>query len=86
MNGTPLHRKNHNGNVFLCTYDIPDSSALRKYIGYFNHMNANTYDLISESYKNLPIKESSVPGNVNTSNQIINNSNNTNSEEKHQKV
>lgn len=86
MNREPLKLKESNTTMFICTYDIPDSSALRKYIGYFIRCVDNTRDMTLSSYKNLPIKEPSVPGNANTSNQIINDSNNTSSEEKHQKV
>lgn len=86
MTGKPLHLKEPNSAIFLCTYDIPDSYALRKYIGYFIRCVDNTRDMTLSSYKNLPIKEPSLPGNANTSNQIINDSNNTSSEEKHQKV
>jgi len=57
MKGEPLKLEKPNTHIFFCTYDIPDSAELRKYIGYFNHMNANSYDLTFMKYKHLPIKE-----------------------------
>lgn len=58
---------------YLCDYDIKYTEELNKYASYFFNGVADRYNIVK--FQNLPI----------TSNQIINNSNNTNSEEKHQK-
>jgi len=56
MKGKPLSMDNLTTSIFLCTYDIPDSAELRKYLGYFAHMPDHNWLLTTKSYKRLPIK------------------------------
>jgi len=59
MNGESLKHTDitNISHFFLCDYDIPDSYAIRKYIGYFVKQHANNRNMSVTSYKLLPIKE-----------------------------
>jgi len=70
MKVEPLKLKKPNTIMFLCDYEIPDSEELRLYISYFAQMPDHNYGSTLTSYKHLPIKEPSVPGNANTSNNL----------------